>query len=267
MRQPSNNNLHLMKFYNLLLYLLTINRMRYFLITILSLIIAGSASGQQRIDSALAQADSLFQAGKYTESFKLYDHILNAEQQVSPAMLLRMSFIKEGLGNFTEALYYLNLYYLQTSERNALNKMEELAENRGLEGYEYSDWEFIQTVFYKYFFHITGTLLALAVLILSIMFYQKFRLKQQPIAGAVMLVLVLGLLFYTLNYGKAYSKALINANNTYIMSGPSAGAEVISIVDKGHRVEIEGKEDVWAQVTWKGNTAYIKIDKLKPVDF
>lgn len=256
-----------MKFCRLLLYLLSINTMRYLLLSIFLLTLATSAMSQPRVDSALMQADSLFQTRKYTESFKLYDHILNVEREVSPAMLLRMSFIKEGLGNFTEALYYLNLYYLQTSERNALNKMEELAEKRGLEGYEYSDWEFIQTVFYKYFFHITGTFLALAVLILSFMFYQKYKLNQQPIAGAVMLVVVLGLLFYTLNYGKAYSKALINSNNTYIMSGPSAGAEVISIVDKGHRVEIEGTEDVWAQVTWKGNKAYIKTDKLKHVDF
>lgn len=241
--------------------------MKYTLSTIFIFIVGLTANSQPRLDSALEQADSLFEARKYTESFKLYDHILNAEQQVSPAMLLRMSFIKEGLGNFTEALYYLNLFYLQTSEREALNKMEELAEKRGLQGYDYSDWEFLQTVFYKYFFHITGVFLALAVLILAIMFYQKYKLGRQPIAGAVMLVVILGILFYTLNYGKSYAKALINANNTYIMSGPSAGAEVISIVDKGHRVEIKNDQDVWAEVTWKGQTAYIKKDKLKLVEF
>lgn len=225
------------------------------------------ALGQSQIQDAQQQADSLFDARKYTESFKLYEHILTQERQSSPGMLLRMAFIKEGLGNTTEALYYLNLYYLQSADKKVLGKMDELAEKKGLQGFEYSDKEFVQTIFYKYFFHLVLVLLALATLLLAIMFYQKFKLQTRPTAAGVSMIFVLALLFYTLNYGKGYSKSLINSNNTYIMSGPSAGAEVISIVDKGHRVDVEGQQDVWAKVEWKGQPGYIKQSKLKQVTF
>lgn len=226
-----------------------------------------NASGQSQIQEAHQQADSLFEARKYTESFKLYEHILTQERQSSPGMLLRMAFIKEGLGNTTDALYFLNLYYLQTADKRVLGKMEELAEKKGLEGFEFSDWEFVQTIFYKYFYHLVLVLLSLAVLLMSLMFYQKFKNNARPIFVAGSLIVVLALLFYTLNYGKSYSKSLVSSSNTYIMAGPSAGAEVIAIVDKGHRVEVKGEQDVWNQVNWKGQYGYIKKSKLKPVTF
>jgi len=241
--------------------------MKLLTLLIILLPINFASKADDRLPHALGKADSLFNTRKYTESFKIYEHILNAEKQASPAMLLRMSFIKEGLGNHTEALYYLNLYYLQTADKKVLTKMEELAEKKGLYGYNFSDWEFLQTVFYKYFHYLILTLLALAILLTSLMIYQKFKLKQKPLFTGISLIIVLSILFYTLNFGKNYNKSLINENNTYVMSGPSAGAEVLAIVKKGHRVEVGKTKDVWAKVDWKGQQAYIKNDKLKPISF
>jgi hypothetical protein len=52
-------------------------------------------------------------------------------------MLLKMAFVKEGLGDYSNALYYLNLYYLKTYDKKVLKKMENLAERyHKLEGYE-----------------------------------------------------------------------------------------------------------------------------------
>ncbi|MTI21471.1 SH3 domain-containing protein [Fulvivirga sp. RKSG066] len=222
---------------------------------------------EDRLPDALAQADSLFKVRKYTESFKIYEHLLYAERQASPAMLLRMSFIKEGLGNSSEALYYLNLYYLQTADRKVLSKMEELATKEGLFGYDFSDWEFIQTIFYRYFMHFVAVLSALALLMLAIMYYQKFKLGKSPIPAALGLIFVLCILFYTLNFGKDYGKSLVNDSNTYIMTGPSAGAEVIAVIGKGHRVEVGSDKDVWTQIEWKGQKGFVKQDKLKPISF
>jgi len=226
-----------------------------------------TAKASSELDSALYIADSLFAARKYTQSFQIYDDILNVNKKASPAMLLRMSFIKEGLGNYTDALYYLNLYYLKTADRKVLSKMEELAANKGLYGYDFSDWEFIQTIFYKYFYYLLSVLLALAFLLLATMYYQKFRKKEQPVVAGVCMVLVLGLLFYTLNYGKVYHKSLIKDNNTFVMSGPSAGADVVAIIEKGHRVHVGKKQDVWTKVDWKGKDGYVKSAKLKPIAF
>lgn len=224
-------------------------------------------SANEALENSLATADSLFQARKYTQSFELYEYFLKEQKVSSPAMLLRMSFIKEGLGDYSQSLYYLNLYYLQTADRKVLSKMESLAERHGLEGYKFNDWEFIQAFFYKYFFHLVLFLLVLSVLLITTMYYQKFKKQQSPSVAAFFMVISLGLLYYTLNYGRNYEKSLVGQNSTYVMSGPSAGAEVIAIIDKGHRLDTKSKTDVWTEITWKEQSGYIKSDKLLPITF
>ena len=216
-------------------------------------------SFQQRLD----HADSLFAVKKYTESYEVYDELLEIEKVSSPAMLLRMAFIREGLGDYSGALYYLNTYYLKTADRRALSKMEELAEKEQLEGYEFTDFDFLRTNFYKYFDMITYGLLALSVLMLSLTYYRKFKRQQNPILPASLMVVFLGILFYTLNFGRSYNKAIISESNTYLMSGPSAGAEVIDILGKGHRIDYRDQQDVWVRIAWKDKTAFVKRDKLR----
>lgn len=222
---------------------------------------------QDQIDSALKQADSLFQTGKYTESYEIYQHLLKEERLVSPSMLLKMAFIREGLGDYTSALYYINLYYLQTADKKALSKMEELAEKKNLQGYEFNDMEFFKTIFFKYFNEIVLTLAALAVLLVSLTIYKKSKYESRPIGLAITTVVVLGLLFYTLNFGKEYNKGIVMQNNTYLMEGPSAGAKVVAIIGKGHRLPIHGSQDIWKKTEWDGKNAYIKQDKIQKVAF
>ncbi len=217
--------------------------------------------------NSLSQADSLFQQKKYTESFEIYKHLLEEQRTTSAAMLLKMAFIKEGLGGYSDALYYLNLYYLQTSDKKVLIKMEELAKKKSLKGYENSDFEFFQTLFFKYYFQITFSLVGIAILLMATSFYLKFRKKMQPVFPSFFMLLVMAILFYVLNFGRNYDKAIIDQSNTYLMSGPSAGAEVIKILSKGNRLTTIGHEDVWTKVEFDNQTGYIKSEKLKTVTF
>ncbi|MEL7002387.1 MAG: SH3 domain-containing protein, partial [Bacteroidota bacterium] len=86
-------------------------------------------------------------------------------------------------------------------------------------------------------------------------------------APGIFLVIVLGLLFYTLNFGRDYNKAIVVKNNTYLMSGPSAGAEVLEIIKKGHRVNVKDATDVWVQIEWDDQEAYVKADKIRNIEF
>src|SRR6188768_765420 len=79
-------------------------------------------------------ADSLFHARHYSQSFELYRAILD-QHYYSPSMLLKMAYIQEGLGHLGRSLYYLNLYYQATDDKQALYKMEDIAEKNKLEGY------------------------------------------------------------------------------------------------------------------------------------
>ena len=81
----------------------------------------GSGSEQQ-----LIHADSLFEANKYTESFEVYNTVLE-QGDYTPGMLLKMAFIKEGLGDVSGAMYFLNQYYNLTSNKKVLAKLEEIA--------------------------------------------------------------------------------------------------------------------------------------------
>src|SRR5688572_10488658 len=72
----------------------------------------------------LRQADSLFLAKRYTQSMELYRSIF-AQNEYTPAMLLKMAYIEDGLNQTGQALYYLDLYYHATRNKSVLEKMEE----------------------------------------------------------------------------------------------------------------------------------------------
>jgi hypothetical protein len=68
----------------------------------------------QMPEERLQRADSLFEQREYTEAFSLYNTLLATDRVCSPAMLMKMAYIQEGLGDYSEALYYLNQYFLIT---------------------------------------------------------------------------------------------------------------------------------------------------------
>lgn len=215
--------------------------------------------------SKLNIADSLFKDQKFTESFELYESILKEHGKYSDQMLLKMAFIKEGLRDYSNALYYLNLYYLQTSDKKVLKKMEKLAKEQELIGYEYSDWEFFLMLYRKYNHYITYFLAALSILFFSIMIRQKFHYKKQPLSAAVALTIVMGLMFYHINFSKTYSKGIIVTKQSYLMEGPSSSANLVEIVDKGHRVNVVNKQDVWVEIEWDGNNAFIRENNIETI--
>jgi hypothetical protein len=218
-------------------------------------------------NNPISLADSLFVQKKYTESFEIYKGLLEEDRVASAAMLLKMAFIKEGLGGYSDALYYLNLYYLQTADKKVLSKMDELAKKKDIKGYEFSDFEFVQTLFFKYYMPITMILTSMAILLLALSFYLKTKKNIRPVFPSFFMVIVLAILFYVLNFGRDYKKAIINQSNTYLMSGPSAGAEVIKIISKGNRLKTINQQDVWTKVEFENQIGYIKTDKLKYVTF
>lgn len=212
----------------------------------------------------LQQADSLFAEKRYTQSFDRYAEILK-NREYTPAMLLKMAYIQEGLDHIGKALYYLNLYYLVTKDQTALTKMEELASKHNLEGYRATDTDRFLGWYHDYHFLITASLSAICIFLVSLTFYRKKRMKRKPVGSFIALALLLLVLSVHVNYGEIISTGIVSDPNTYVMSGPSAGASVVEIVDAGHRVEVIGKKDVWLKIRWNGDVAYVKENHLLPV--
>ena len=215
----------------------------------------------------LSVADSLFEKGKYTESFKIYNAILETGEQLSPAMLLKMAYIKEGLGDQSNALYYLNQYYLKTSNKLVLNKMEALADSENLKGYTQKDVNILSHLFYENFNWIIFILSVFSFTFFGVSVYNKIKLKQAPYKSSLTLFVLLCSIFYLVNFSKLGNKGIIIKPGAFIMSGPSSGASLIDSPQKGHKITILGQEDVWLKISWEGKTSYIKSQFVKPLQF
>lgn len=230
---------------------------------ILPILLTQSPVLSQKQNFRLQQADSLFNAKQYTQSFELYEAILN-DNQYSEAMLLKMAFVQEGLNQTGKALYYLNLYYLASQDKSALTKMEELSTKYNLQGYKQTDADRALSFYQNFHLPVSLTLAAIIFFLLSISIYLVKR-KKRPLAPAIIMLFFLVVFGIHINAGEQISMGIIAQPNTYVMKGPSAGSSVISVLTAGHRLEILGKQDVWLKVEWKGETAYIKENNLLPI--
>ena len=201
-------------------------------------------------------ADSLFQARQYSQSFELYKAILD-QDYYSPSILLKMAYIQEGLGHLGRSLYYLNLYYIATNDKQALYKMEEVAEKNKLEGYTSTEASRLFNVLKENYTRITTILGALIIFLFTLLLYYRFRLHQRPYFTAFLLLIVSGVLFLHINFTLHNSRGIVTDSSAYLMSGPSAGASVVSVVGEGHQLEITGQEDVWLKVRWMDKDVYV----------
>jgi uncharacterized protein YgiM (DUF1202 family) len=225
----------------------------------LLLVLAGTASAQTS-SFRLQTADSLFKTKRYTQSMEHYRAIF-ASHQYTPAMLLKMAYIEEGLGQAGQALFYLNLYFDATNDQAVLDKMEELAGKYNLEGYKQTDVVQALSFYQDFRWPIGLSFMALAVLFISIAFYLR-RKQRNPVVALILLFLVLSSLFGHSILSTKGENGVVAHDNTILMDGPSPGAGVVSVVSGGHRVEILGRKDVWVKIQWQGATAYIRDTNL-----
>lgn len=207
--------------------------------------------------ASLQQADSLFAQQRYSRAYQNYEQLLE-EGVASPAMLLRMAYIQESFGNVPRTLYLLNLYYNLTADREVLRKIEKLAESRNLKGYEYSDKEYFMGTARQYRSQIIAGIMLLAGFLFLWMLYRKVRLKEKPIWSGLLLVLLLGGLFYFIKLPMDGRNAIVVQDYVRLMRGPSSGAGVVETIGRGHRLKVLGREDVWLRVEWNDQVLYVK---------
>jgi hypothetical protein len=212
----------------------------------------------------LTLADSLYAQQKFTQAYKVYEEVLETGV-ASPAMLLRMAYIQESLNNTTETLYLLNRYYQLTAKRDALQKMEALAEEYQLQGYEYSDIDYIRNQLYQNRQYIVMGLMLLAGALFLLMLYNKFRLGKRPFGIGVAVFVLLAGLAYFVNIPLSREQAIVVKNYVPLMSGPSAGASVEQMINKGHRLQVLNKQDVWYKVQWGEQILFIKESSVTKI--
>jgi len=208
----------------------------------------------------LQKADSLYLKKQFTQSFEIYQRI-HKTGQYSPAMFLKMGFIQEGLNKPGHALYYLNLYYLASGDEQTLNKMEVLAAKNQLNGYEYSQVDQARELITHYRPHAATFIASVILVIMAIGIYQS-RKGTKPVVAIMLTIFGLVFLGLFVNFTEPQRTAIISANNTFVMNGPSAGASVVGLLTEGHKVQIKNKEDVWLKVYWAEQYAYVRQSQV-----
>ena len=235
-----------------------------FLPLIIALGLCSQHSSAQTSGFRLKTADSLFQAKRYTQSLEHYEEILR-QRQYSPAMLLKMAYVHEGLNQMGSAIYYLNLYYIATNDKAVLEKIDEMATKYNLNGYEITDSDRFWSFYLDNHLYLSIALAAVMILMVSVMYHTRMRQHARPVTSAAAVMVLAIVLFAHQLYGSQRDRGIIADASTYVMDGPSAGASVIEIVSDGHRVEVLGKKDVWLKIRWDEDIAYVKENSIRPV--
>jgi hypothetical protein len=174
-----------------------------------------------------------------------------------------MAYSEEALDNLGYALFYLHDYYRFTSDDKVLKKMQELAQINALNGYDKSEYEKFKGVLKDNQLTLVFILISLAFVIL-IMIWRKYQKHHEKSPGlTTSFILCLCLSAYILNFTDELRSGILMRNDILIMSGPSAAAELIEVVDQGHKVNITGQKDVWVEILWKGQKAFIRENNIE----
>lgn len=210
----------------------------------------------------MAKADQYFAKKKYTESLTIYEKVFRKSGKASPSMLLKMAFINEGLGDYTQTLYYLSLHYEYAPSNETLLRMEKIAKNQKLKGYEYSDFDYIKAIFHRYYVYFNLLVILIFGSILGLFVYRLSKQQRVSSRHGITFFISLIAIFILFNFIESKPKAIIKNDKVFLMSAPSAASELKAKVGKGHRVEILSKKDIWYKVKLGEQVAYIRENNL-----
>lgn len=207
----------------------------------------------------LNEGDSLFKLRKYFDAKKIYENLYYEKNYFSDAMLLKLSFIEEGIGNYEKALIYLSKHYYQTHNKETSTKIKSIAKKNELIGFEQNDLSLILNAYNKNIYLIHSILVVILVLYLII---GEKKDTSYHIRFMIISVLVLAIM----NFNLTKKQGIVDQDNTYIMNGPSSGSDVYSIIKKGNKLKISKEYSIWYEVIFENKKKYIRKKNISLID-
>lgn len=218
-------------------------------------------SNQQLIN----QADSLFEQEKYVDALFLYDTLFSIKKVYSQQMLLKLSFIEEGLNEYENALFYLSYLYKKHPNQLIAEKIITLSDKHELSGYQFNDLSLLFKLYTNYFVYIISSFVLVLVFLVSILVFQKINKNRIDYALIFVISLISFGTFYIANYNPFPVEAIINQPNTLLMTAPSSASDLINKLDQGHKTIIIDEVDNWYQIELDDTTAFVKKNQLHPL--
>ncbi len=219
-------------------------------------------SKSQDITTEKKSADSLFNDRQYTQALELYESSISKNGMLSPQDLLKTAKIREGLGDFDYALYYLTKYYKISEDEFTSEKISSIADKHNLYGYETDDVSYAKNWLKKYKKPILISLTTLLTVLFIIFALQKVIKKQNNVAiiisNFMLALIILSMLFITSDK----QMGIVTGKKVLVMATPSPGANLIEQIGAGHKVNVISQKDIWSQIDWNGQLAFIRTKNL-----
>tara|TARA_B100000609_G_scaffold139550_1_gene111915 strand:- start:6042 stop:6749 length:708 start_codon:yes stop_codon:yes gene_type:complete len=214
--------------------------------------------------SSIQKADSLFNLKKYSKSKILYDSIFYIENKYSYSMLLKMATIEESLDNYEKSIYYLELFQKNKNESKVIEKINNIVDNKNLNGFENSDKKVLINIYKKYRNNILALLLTLSSIIFIMNLVRYFRKKVANFMLPFFYISsVLSLLMINI---KPPSDAIVFKDYTFIMKEPSSGSDLYSILNKGDKLIVSKDLKVWYEIILNGERRYVRKKNVRLID-
>lgn len=206
----------------------------------------------------LKKADSLYKTENFGASERIYEQSLSKIKNPSKSLFLKLAFIKEKKGDFLKTLYFLNKAYEIDPTEKVLSKLNEIATLHELKGYELNDFNFLILFYKQYSGFLVAILLILGIYIFVILFIKKYKNKYIPVNQKAFLIVYLIGVALLMNLPDKYHQGIINHDGVLLRSEPSAAANIESMIDRGHRLNVIGGNDIWRRVIWNDHLLYLK---------
>lgn len=211
-------------------------------------------------------ADSLFREKKYDLAQNKYQEIIAKNQIINPNVYLKLANIFESKGEYPEALYYLNKYYLKKPSDAIFTKMANLANEKQYKGYEKNDLNFLVLLYRQYFPFLLIALMVLGIYIFIILFYKRIKNQSTPMRHKFICLIYLVFLLTLINLPNNYIAIIIRKNNVLLRDYPSAASQIVGKIDEGHRLNVVSIDDIWYQVFWNEKFSYVKKSDILVIE-
>lgn len=210
--------------------------------------------------SRLQKADSLFATKNYQEALIIYEDLLHKEETYSPAMLLKMAFISEGKGDYSTGSFYLAKYYDLNPNPRVITKIKTLTEQSNLIGYELNDRDRFMKFLTDLQMEITSVFAFFMMLSLILLFV--FRKKADKPRYYLPSLLFILLTFVANNFLSVPNTGIVTGSPTLVMDKPTSAGKLVKVAYPGHRVVIKSSKDIWYEVFWGNQKAFIKKENI-----
>jgi len=233
---------------------------KFIICSLFLFLLTATIGNTQSLEKELVKADSLYEKKQYISAIKIYEKIYN-EGNSSPAMLLKLARIEEGIGNLGQSMFYLEKYHQFTKDEKVIDYLKKTVESKKAIGFNYGLTYEADLLYKEWKIHFQ--LLFSIIIIFGLGMIIKHRNSLQKKKNYFAMIIIPILFVASLNNYNGKSEAIVIRSPSYLLEGPSSGANLVEQVSVPAKVQVKDQIDVWSKVIIEEKEAYIKTSRIK----